>query len=66
MPHVSERAPTGWKATHSGITGEKIDDIDDVGIDVYKRAWARLLAKVYEIEPFICPKYGGEIDDRHY
>ena len=26
-----------------------------------KRAWARLLAKVYEIDPLVCPKCGSEM-----
>ncbi|MEW5815538.1 MAG: outer membrane lipoprotein-sorting protein [Spirochaetota bacterium] len=26
-----------------------------------KRAWARLLSKVYEVDPFICPKCGSEM-----
>ena len=38
---------------------------------MYKRAWARLLAKVYEVDPLVCPKCGSEmkviavIDDAH-
>jgi hypothetical protein len=28
---------------------------------VHKRAWARLLAKVYEVDPFVCPKCGAEM-----
>jgi tRNA(Ile2) C34 agmatinyltransferase TiaS len=25
------------------------------------RAWARLLAKVYEVDPMMCPKCGGDM-----
>ena len=25
------------------------------------RAWARLFAKVYEVDPFVCPKCGVEM-----
>jgi hypothetical protein len=27
----------------------------------YKQAWARLLAKVYEVDPFVCPRCGSEM-----
>jgi hypothetical protein len=27
----------------------------------YSLAWARLLAKVYEVDPFVCPKCGAEM-----
>ena len=34
----------------------------DVDILSYKRAWARLLATVYEVNPLVCPKCGGEME----
>jgi hypothetical protein len=36
---------------------------DEVEVDIlaYKRAWARLLSKVYEIDPLVCPKCGAEM-----
>lgn len=36
---------------------------DEVEVDImaYKRAWARLLSKVYEIDPLVCPMCGGEM-----
>jgi len=27
----------------------------------YKQAWARLLAKIYEVHPFVCPVCGSEM-----
>ena len=36
-------------------------DADPVDSQTYKRAWARLLAKVYEVDPYICPKCGSEM-----
>ena len=63
-----ERAPAGWKTEHSEYEGfdspaefDPFPDADPVESQVYKRAWARLLAKVYEVDPFICPKCGSEM-----
>jgi len=68
MPWVSERAPDGWKATHQHLTAaedlgyEPLPDVDEeVGVDARKRAWARLLAKVFEVDPLVCPKCGAEM-----
>jgi hypothetical protein len=73
MPHVAARAPEGWRASHpspAAETGgpgfEPLDDGEEVGeevtVDARKRAWARLLAKVYEIDPLVCPKCGHEMN----
>ena len=68
MPYVAERAPAGWKSEHAGSERSDIPDEFDQFIDsdsadslTYKRAWARLLAKVYEVDPFVCPKCGSEM-----
>ena len=34
---------------------------EEVDIDANKRAWARLLAKVYEFDPMVCPKCGRDM-----
>ena len=68
MPWVAERAPEGWKATHQrGAAAEDLgyeplsDGGEEVNVDARKRAWARLLAKVYEVDPMVCPKCGGDM-----
>jgi hypothetical protein len=68
MPWVAQRAPDGWKATHSSSAGndhigfEPLSDRDEqVNVDARKRARARLLAKVYEVDPVLCPKCGAEM-----
>ena len=38
-----------------------LDDGEEVNVNARRRAWARLLAKVYEIDPLVCPKSGGEM-----
>jgi hypothetical protein len=71
MPWVSERAPEGWKRSHlndvSPVSDERTSfPEDEVEVDIlaYKRAWARLLSKVYEIDPLACPKCGAEMKCR--
>ena len=69
MPWVAERAPDGWKATtHRSSAGndhlgfEPLSDEDEeVGANPRKRAWARLLAKVYEVDPMTCLKCGADM-----
>jgi len=68
MPWVAERAPDGWKATHRNSAGsddlgfEPLSDEDkEVGVNARKRAWARLLAKICEVDPMVCPKCGAEM-----
>jgi len=68
MPWVAERAPKGWRATHKrGVAAEDLgyeplsDGDEEVAVDARKRAWARLLAKVYEVDPMVCPKCGADM-----
>jgi len=68
MPWVAERAPEGWKTTHQRGTAAEdrgyeplSNEDEEVGVDSGKRTWARLLAKVYEIDPLVCPKCGAEM-----
>jgi len=68
MPWVAERAPEGWRATHQrGVAAEDLgyeplsDGNEEVTVDARKRAWARLLAKVYEVDPMVCPKCGADM-----
>ena len=53
MPEDSDIEPAGF---------EPLDDGEEVTVDARKRAWARLLAKVYEIDPMVYPKCGGGDD----
>jgi Zn-dependent M28 family amino/carboxypeptidase len=66
MPWVAQREPAGWKATHrSSADSDHLgfeplsDDGEEVTVDARKRAWARFLAKVYEVDPFVCPRMQG-------
>lgn len=57
-------APEGWKAAQHTLPLE--DELPeetecDISSKAGRKAWARLLAKIYEIDPFACPKCGSEM-----
>ena len=61
MPEVIARAPQGWKNEHLDNVVSKIEtEKEDIDISLSEKerrsAWARLLAKIYEVRAFTCPK----------
>ena len=62
--HVLRHAPDGWKDAHL-----EDDESEDVTCDTTSvvlsgnkgSIWARLLAKIYEVESFVCTQCGGEM-----
>ncbi len=73
MPHIAERASTGWRKAHEQQVGPSLPegfepqenaDLPDESPDAqaYRKAWARLLSKVYEIEGHFC--YPGTSGNR--
>jgi len=71
MSWVVQRSPYGWKTSHSTVSGaddtgyEPLSESEEeVDIDARKRTWVRLLAKVYEVDPIVCPKCGAEMKCR--
>ena len=68
MPHVADCVPESRRASHrpeasdpEGPGFEPLDDGDEVTVDARKQTWARLLAKVHEVDPLVCPKCGSEM-----
>ena len=62
-PALFLRAAEGWYGWED-ITGmEEAEESEEVSVSdkARRKAWARLLAKVYEIDIFTCPKCGGEM-----
>jgi hypothetical protein len=62
-PHVATLAPTGWKDSHP-------DELPAVPASTPRQtvpqracrsAWAKLIAKVYEVDPLICAHCGSEM-----
>ena len=66
---MSKHAPDGWKEKNgiSEKTGEgDFHEADqDTVISPSKKAcassWARLIAKIYEVNPLVCPRCGSEM-----
>ncbi len=66
MPEVIARAPQGWKNEHLDNMDTKVEtekEDRDISLSEKERrsAWARLLAKIYEVRPFVCPKCQSEM-----
>jgi len=63
--HVARHAPDGWKNVHlENDAAEGKDDItknESTAAFTGKSTWARLIAKVYEVDPLECSKCGGEM-----
>ena len=56
--------PEGWKAAQQELSPdeEMPEEYEcDISNKVCRKAWARLLAKIYEVDPFLCPKCGSEM-----
>jgi len=69
-PALRNRAPERWYGrappdpAAGGMRGqataaEPLDEPVEVGAAARKKAWARLLAKIYGVNPFLCPNCGA-------
>ena len=54
----ASRRTSGTDETGYEPLSEREEEVD---IDARKRSWARLLAKVSDVDPFMCPKCGAEM-----
>ena len=68
MEHVAKHAPEGWKEIHQiQVTeeepGTKTEDevVDAIPDKNSQKAWARLIAKIYEVDPLVCPHCGSQM-----
>jgi hypothetical protein len=53
--YVTPHAPQGWKTTH-GVSDTEPSPQSSCRSLGREPAWARLIAKVYEIDPLVCPR----------
>jgi hypothetical protein len=64
-PHLTRLAPEGWKRDHQPLPavrlGPSLQDTPDQSVSAKesRAAWARLLAKVYEVDPLCCTRCGS-------
>ena len=61
---IIRHAPEGWKRAQNNLTkdGEMPEESEcDISGKACRKAWARLLAKIYEIDPFVCSRCGSEM-----
>jgi hypothetical protein len=69
MDYIAERAPEGWRGEHERsvdpdeepLEFSPLPDSEEVDSLARKSAWARLLARVYEIDPLVCPECGSQM-----
>jgi hypothetical protein len=63
--YISRLAPSGWKEKHNRKADSEtsLPDIKECSPGEKKRksAWARLIKKVYDVDPLVCPKCGSEM-----
>jgi hypothetical protein len=62
MPYVLRLAPPGWNPEQAALLEEDVSyDDNTVGAKARRSAWARLIKKVYEVDPLICPRCGYDM-----
>ena len=63
--YVSRHAPDGWKESHlEHAADENKGDVPESEIPIAfsgNSTWAKLIAKIYEVDPLVCTKCGGEM-----
>jgi len=65
-PHVAALAPEGWKQKHPDSQDSyepQNNHCPDLSVCSAERraAWARLIAKVYEVDPMVCARCGSSM-----
>ena len=63
---MAAHAPEGWKQRYTAAQDShevyQIPDADPPLCSAERRAaWARLIAKVYEVDPMVCPRCGSSM-----
>ena len=65
LEHLCRLAPNGWKEkqeiTEKAQQEEAFEETSATGTKQQRSAWARLLKKVYGVDPLICPNCGGDM-----
>jgi hypothetical protein len=67
-PKLAHFATDYWHEQHgfdstAGESDKSVpEDSEDNWSRLRKQSWARLLQKVYEVDPFVCPKCNGTME----
>jgi Putative transposase len=63
LPHVAHLAPEAWKDSHTREVPSEPTPKQSLTVRqrACRSAWARLIAKVYELDPLMCPRCGSEM-----
>ena len=63
LPHIARVAPRGWQQSHAEPMPPQANATESTTVShaACRSAWAKLIAKVYEIDPLICPRCGSEM-----
>lgn len=63
LPHVARVAPAAWKDSHpQELPSEStLNQMRTLPQRASHSAWASLIAKVYEVDPLVCPHCGSEM-----
>jgi hypothetical protein len=67
LPKITRFAPEGWAKAHEtelelvqdSPESAGLPEVPDSWARLRRKNWARLLKKVYEVDPFLCPNCGG-------
>jgi hypothetical protein len=63
--HIVRLAPDGWKEQNGLVNaGNELAEEVELDHEIIKtgnQTWARLIQKIYEVDPLICPKCGSEM-----
>ena len=56
--YVSRHAPAGWKKSHLDSQAEPSPQPSCLSVPEAscRSAWAKLIAKIYEVDPLVCPR----------
>lgn len=62
-PHVARVAPLGWRLSHPELTTIQLGAMEPATVPqaACRSAWARLIAKVYEVDPLVCPRCASDM-----
>ena len=61
--HVIRHAPRGWKETHGVGDADSTPHSSSSKLpeSACRSAWARLIAKIYEVDPLVCPRCSSKM-----